>query len=78
METYAAKIDNGLVMQVIVGNADWATERLRGFWVDTDTLVGQGWLWDEVNGFQPPVFIEEIVEPNEQVDVEPNEQVEPT
>jgi hypothetical protein len=61
METYAAEIVDGSVIRVIVGNADWATERLGGFWVNTDTLVGNGWLWDEVNGFQPPV-VDELVE----------------
>jgi hypothetical protein len=65
METYAAKIEDGTVTQVIVGNANWATERLGGFWANTDTLVGNGWLWDEVNGFQPPVFVEDIVEQEE-------------
>lgn len=59
METYAAEIVNGVVTQVIVGDAPWATERLGGFWVDTDTLVGIGWTWDSTNGFQPPVVIEE-------------------
>jgi hypothetical protein len=60
METYAAEIIDGLVVCVIVGNADWATERLGGFWVNTDTLVGNGWLWDEANGFLPPVFDEPV------------------
>lgn len=59
METYAAQIENGVILQVIVGDASWATERLGGFWVDTDTLVGIGWTWDETNGFQPPAPPEE-------------------
>lgn len=59
METYAAEIVDGVVNYVIVGEASWATERLGGFWVDTDTLVGIGWTWDSTNGFQPPVVIEE-------------------
>ena len=53
-EIYAAHIDNGIVTQVIVGTAEWATDRLGGLWVDSDTLVGIGWLYDETNGFQPP------------------------
>ena len=54
METYAAEIVNGVVTQVIVGDAPWATERLGGFWVDTDTLVGIGWTWSESEGFKEP------------------------
>lgn len=59
METYAAQIENGVVLQVTVGNAEWCIDRIGGFWVDTDTLVGIGWTWDEVNGFQPPAPPEE-------------------
>jgi hypothetical protein len=54
METYAAQIQNGVVHQVTVGNAEWCINRLGGLWVDTGTLVGIGWTWDEINGFQPP------------------------
>lgn len=54
METYAAEIIDGVVTQVIVGDAQWAIDYLGGFWVDTDSLVGIGWTWDEINGFQPP------------------------
>lgn len=57
-EVYAAEIVDGVVIRVIVGDASWATDRLGGFWIDTDTLVGIGWTWDEVNGFQPPVMTE--------------------
>lgn len=53
-ETYAAQIENGEVVQVIVGDAWWATERLGGLWVDSDILVGIGWMWNETDGFQPP------------------------
>jgi len=41
---YAAKIEDGTVTQVIVGNAEWANSRLDGDWVDSGTLVGIGWL----------------------------------
>lgn len=57
-ETYAALISNGLVQQVIVGTAEWAIPRLGGTWIDSETLVGIGWTWDETNGFQPPVVPE--------------------
>lgn len=58
-ETYAAQVTNGLVTWVTVGNAEWCMERLGGLWVDSDTLVGIGWTWDEINGFQPPASSEE-------------------
>jgi hypothetical protein len=54
METYAAEIINGTVNQIIVGEALWATQKLGGFWVDTDILVGIGWTWNEEDGFLPP------------------------
>jgi hypothetical protein len=46
METYAARIKEGVVVQVIVGDADWASNALGGLWIDSDVLVGNGWLWD--------------------------------
>lgn len=54
METYAAEIVDGIVVQVIVGNASWATEKLGGLWVDSDSLVGINWAWNEIDGFSPP------------------------
>ena len=58
-ETYAARIVDGEVVQVIVGTAEWATHRLEGLWIDSNTLVGIGWTWDETNGFQPPEALPE-------------------
>lgn len=55
METYAAEIVDGIVTQVIVGDASWAIERLGGQWIDSDTLVGIGWTWTSADGFSPPV-----------------------
>jgi hypothetical protein len=43
MNTYAAKVEDGTVVQVIVGTAEWATERLGGMWVGSDVKVGVGW-----------------------------------
>jgi len=57
-ETYAAEIIDGIVTQVIVGTAEWATPNLGGLWIDSETLVGIGWTWDETNGFQPPIVPE--------------------
>ena len=70
MTTYAARIEDGVVTQVIVGTAAWASDRLGGVWVDSATKVGVGWeqfdgglrppapfpswSWDGV-GWQPPV-----------------------
>lgn len=62
-ETYAAQITNNLVTQVIVATAEWANSRLDGTWVDSDLLVGVGWTWDEINGFQPPAPPEPIADP---------------
>lgn len=65
MELCVAKIHDGVVVDVTVatsatiGNAEWCMERLGGFWIDTDILVGIGWTWDEINGFQPPAPPEE-------------------
>ena len=43
MNTYAARIDNGTVTQVIVGTPEWASSRLGGVWVGSDVKVGVGW-----------------------------------
>lgn len=45
-ESYVAQIRDGIVVQVIVGNAEWANATLGGTWIDSDTLVGVGWIWD--------------------------------
>jgi hypothetical protein len=52
---YAAQVDadTGLVVQVIVGTAEWANARLDGVWHDTDTLVGIGWTYTD-GTFTPP------------------------
>jgi hypothetical protein len=52
MNTYAAQVTDGTVVQVIVGTADWANTRLDGTWVDSPTLVGIGWGYD--GQFTPP------------------------
>lgn len=54
MNTYSAKIIGGTVVQIIVGTKNWAEASFGGTWVDTDTLVGIGWSWDETNGFRSP------------------------
>jgi hypothetical protein len=43
--TYAAHIVDGVVADVIVGTAEWATEHLGGTWVDSPVKVGAGWAY---------------------------------
>ena len=50
---YAAKVADGTVTQVIVGTPEWASERLGGEWVGSDTKVGVGWTAED-DGFRPP------------------------
>ena len=50
---YAALIVDGVVTQVIVGDAAWAAANLGGEWHDTDTLVGIGWTYQD-GQFSPP------------------------
>jgi hypothetical protein len=40
---YAAKVEDGTVVQVIVGDPVWAADRLGGDWLGTETKVGVGW-----------------------------------
>lgn len=43
---HCAKIENGIVTQVIVcSSAAWAAQHLGGEWVYTDTLPGIGWAY---------------------------------
>ena len=53
MNTYAARIVDGVVTQVIVGSAAWASDRLGGVWLDSRTKVGVGWEQYE-GGLRPP------------------------
>jgi hypothetical protein len=43
VNTYAAKVEDGTVVQVIVGDPAWAADRLGGMWLGSDTKVGVGW-----------------------------------
>jgi hypothetical protein len=40
---YAAKVEDGTVVQVIVGDPAWAADRLGGDWLGTPVKVGVGW-----------------------------------
>jgi hypothetical protein len=43
VNTYAAKVEDGTVVQVIVGTPEWASDRLGGVWLPSDVKVGVGW-----------------------------------
>jgi hypothetical protein len=55
VECYCAKIEDGVVTQVIVCNDhSWASRHLGGQWVCTESvLVGVGWTYDGQE-FTPP------------------------
>jgi len=40
---YAAKVEDGMVAQVIVGDPEWAASRLGGVWLPSEVKVGVGW-----------------------------------
>jgi hypothetical protein len=76
MRTYAAKLENGEVTQVIVGDAQWATENLGGEWVpcekysDTETYPGIGYGYDRNHPrkfapFAPPGLEKALNDPEE-------------
>ena len=51
-----AKIENGLVTQIIVCNdVNWANDRLGGTWIACDNAVGIGFSYSDENGFEPPI-----------------------
>lgn len=50
---YAAKIEDGVVTQAIVGDVEWATDRIGGVWVASETKVGIGWEQYD-GGLRPP------------------------
>jgi hypothetical protein len=56
MECYCAKIENGIVTQVIVCEEhSWASQHLGGEWVCTETkLVGIGWVVVDGEIVPPP------------------------
>jgi hypothetical protein len=54
---YAAKIENGAVTQVIVGDASWAAGNLGGEWLASEVKLGVGWL--VVDGQVVPPQVEE-------------------
>jgi hypothetical protein len=58
---YAAKVEDGTVVQVIVGTPEWAATRLGGVWLPSDVKVGVG--WQVVDGtIVPPTYKNEAIE----------------
>jgi len=53
MSMYAARIEDGTVVQVIVGTPEWAADRLGGVWAGSDSKVGIGWAYTD-GTFTPP------------------------
>lgn len=51
--SYAARVVDGVVTQVIVGDPVWAADRLGGVWVGSDVRVGAGWVKFD-GGLRPP------------------------
>lgn len=51
---YAAKIESGLVTQVIVGSAAWARESIGGVWEPSENKIGINWTFTVAEGFRPP------------------------
>ena len=54
MNTYAAELNDNVVVRAIVGTAQWAVDNLGGTWVDTDHKAGPGWRFDGTNIVPPP------------------------
>jgi hypothetical protein len=51
-----AKIENNIVVQVIEGSVEWATENLGGTWIDCESQAcGIGYVYNSnTNNFTPP------------------------
>jgi hypothetical protein len=59
---YAARVEQGQVVQVIVGSPEWAVDRLGGEWAGSPVKVGIGWTYSD-GTFTPPA--PEILEEEE-------------
>ena len=54
MTELAAELDdNNVVIQVIVGDAQFATDNLGGVWVPINHNAGPGWLFDGTDVVPP-------------------------
>ncbi len=52
--TYAGRIENGVVVDAIVGTAEWAIANIGGEWHDSTERIYLPGIWDEEHGFRPP------------------------
>jgi hypothetical protein len=64
MRTYAAQLEDDVVVQVIVGTADWAVEHLGGTWVDTPVKVGPGWVYVDGELLPPAPADDDLGDPD--------------
>jgi hypothetical protein len=62
--SYAGRVNNGVVVEAIVGTAEWAIQNLGGEWHDSETKIRVPGLWDDANGFQPMPAPEQADEPS--------------
>jgi hypothetical protein len=51
---YAAKVEQGTVTHVIVGDPVWAADRLGGVWAGSPVKVGIGWTFEDGTFVPPP------------------------
>ena len=54
MSRYAAKVQDGLVTQVIRGDVAWAQSRLGGRWIGVEDKAGEGWEEWQPGSLRPP------------------------
>lgn len=57
--TFTGKVENGIVVDAIVGTAEWAREHLGGEWYDSNELIYLPGVWTPENGFQPMPNVDE-------------------
>lgn len=60
--TYVARIEDDVVVEVLVGDVSIVSDLLPGFWVshaDPSVRPGRGWTWDGTTLVPPPVIPEE-------------------
>lgn len=51
--TYAGKVENGVVVDAIVGTSEWAITNLGGEWYDSAERIYLPGIWDIEYGFRP-------------------------
>lgn len=51
---YSGRMENGVVVEAIVGDDPVVLELLGGEWHSSDTMIVIGSTWDDQLGFIPP------------------------